>query len=246
MQYEDFIRYAKRWGLSREDLAEKIGIAVNSLYNYKNGKPLQNKTKYKLKAFYDKYIDTITRTQATPTITRTQATPTITRTQATPTITRTQATPTITRTQATPTITRTQATPTITRTLKTERVELADETEIIDALNNGETVIGNNGSKYRKINGFVVKYGISDSPLFIGAAIDLVNSYHVVREIPLKLKVGEKYKRADGVVGNVFAVTPIGTYRVTFMNDVEIYTYKEDGTCITERVGEEFNLVEEC
>lgn len=201
MQYDDFIKYAKRWGLSRKNLAKRIGIAANVLYNYKNGKSLRNKTKHKLQAFYDKYIDTITRTQATPTITR---------------------------------------------TLKTERVELADETEIIDALNNGETVIGNNGSKYRKINGFVVKYGISDSPLFIGAAIDLVNSYHVVREIPLKLKVGEKYKRADGVVGNVFAVTPIGTYRVTFMNDVEIYTYKEDGTCITEGVGEEFNLVEEC
>lgn len=201
MQYDDFIKYAKRQGLNRNELAQKIGVAVKVLYNYRSGKSLQNKTKYKLQAFYDKYIDTITRTQATPTITRTP---------------------------------------------KTEKVNLADETEIIDALNNGETVIGNNGSKYRKINGFVVKYGISDSPLFIGAAIDLVNSYHVVREIPLKLKVGEKYKRADGVVGNVFVVTPIGTYRVTFMNDVKIYTYKEDGTCITERVGEEFNLVEEC
>lgn len=196
MQFEDFSKYAKRWGLSREDLAEKIGIAVNSLYNYRNGKKPHKKTIRKLQAFYDKYIA--------------------------------------------------EPTPTITRTLKTEKVDLADETEIIDALNNGETVIGNNGAKYRKINGFVVKYGISGSALFIGATIDLVNSYHVVREIPLKLKVGEKYKRADGVVGNVFAVTPIGTYRVTFMNDVEIYTYKEDGTCITEGVGEEFNLVEEC
>ena len=205
MQYDDFIKYAKRWGLSREDLAEKIGIAVNSLYNYRNGKKPHKKTIRKLQAFYDAYIA-----------------------------------------EPTPTITRTQTTPTITRKLKTEKVDLADETEIIDALNNGETVIGNNGSKYRKINGFVVKYGISGSALFIGAAIDLVNSYHVVREIPLKLKVGEKYKRADGVVGNVFAVTPIGTYRVTFMNDVEIYTYKEDGTCITEGIGEEFNLVEEC
>ena len=204
MQYDDFIKYAKRWGLSHEDLAEKIGIAVNSLYNYKKGKPLRNKTKYKIKAFYDKYIA-----------------------------------------ESTPTITRTQATPTITRKLKTERVELSDETEIIDALNNGETVIGNNGSKYRKISGFVVKYGISDSPLFIGAAIDLVNSYHVVREIPLKLKVGEKYKRVDGVVGNVFASTPMGTYYVIFLNDTKIYVYKEDGTCITEGVGEEFNLVEE-
>lgn len=74
MQFEDFNKYAKRWGLSREDLAEKIGIAVNSLYNYRSGKPLQNKTKYKLKAFYDKYI-----AEPKPTITRTQATPTVTR-----------------------------------------------------------------------------------------------------------------------------------------------------------------------
>ena len=204
MQFEDFIRYAKKWGLSHADLAEKIGIALNSFYNYKKGKPLRNKTKYKLQAFYDKYIA-----------------------------------------ETTPTITRTEVKPTITRTLKTEKVELTDKMEIIDALNNGETVIGNNGSKYRKISGFVVKYGISGSSLFIGAAIDLVNTYHVIREIPLKLKVGNKYKRVDGVVGNVFASTPMGTYYVIFLNDTKSYVYKEDGTCITEGVGEEFNLVEE-
>lgn len=185
-------------------MAEKIGIALNSFYNYKKGKPLRNKTKYKLKAFYDKYIA-----------------------------------------ETTPTITQTEVKPNITRKLKTERVELADETEIIDALNNGETVIGNNGAKYRKINGFVVKYGISGSSLFIGAAIDLVNTYHVIREIPLKLKVGNKYKRVDGVVGNVFASTPMGTYYVIFLNDTKSYVYKEDGTCITEGLGEKFNLVEE-
>lgn len=204
MQYEDFRKYARKWGLSIYDLSNQIGIAVNALYNYKKGKKLREKTMRKLQAFYDAHIA-----------------------------------------EPADTITQTEVKPTITRTPKTEKVNLADETEIIDALNNGETVIGNNGAKYRKINGFVVKYGISGSALFIGAAIDLVNDYYVIREIPLKLKVGEKYKRADGVVGNVFAVTPIGTYRVTFMNDVEIYTYKEDGTCITEGVGKEFNLVEE-
>lgn len=214
MQYEDFIKYAKKWGLSYADLAEKIGIALNSFYNYKKGKPLRNKTKYKLKAFYDKYIA--------------------------------EPAPTITRKQTTPTITRTQTTPTITRTLKTEKVNLTDETEIIDALNNGETIIGNNGSKYRKVNGFVVRYGISDTALFIGAAIDLVNDYYVIREVPFKLKVGNKYKRVDGVIGNVFASTPTGTYYVIFLNDTKSYVYKEDGTCITEGLGEEFNLIEEC
>jgi protein involved in sex pheromone biosynthesis len=66
MQYDDFIKYADENCLNIHELADKIGISVNALYNYKNDKKLRTKTATKLKNFYDMYIaqttDTITQT----------------------------------------------------------------------------------------------------------------------------------------------------------------------------------------
>lgn len=72
MKYEDFIKYAKRWGLNRHDLAQQLGVAVRVLYNYRDGKKLCGKSKKKLKAFYDTHIAP-TIEESKPTITQTES-----------------------------------------------------------------------------------------------------------------------------------------------------------------------------
>lgn len=213
MQYEDFIRYAKRWGLNRAELAGQIGVAIKVLYNYKDGKKLCGKSKRKLKAFYDTYI--------APTIEESK--------------------PTITQTE------RSNKTEIVQG--KFEKVSLLNEVAVIDSLNKGKTVISfNSGRRYKLVDGLIVTYSSNDTPLFINSAIDLTDKegYYCLQPVPVKLKVGGKYKRADGAIGNVFAITLTGTFCVTFLNDIETYIYRQDGVCIKEGFDENFNLIEEC
>ena len=126
--------------------------------------------------------------------------------------------------------------PTITQTTqgKFEKVSLLDEVAIIDSLKNGKTVISSStGKRYKLIDGLIVNYSSGGLPLFINSAIDLSDKegYYCLQPVPLKLKVGGKYNRTDGIVGNVFAVDN-DEYYVVFEGDTKLWKYNINGKCL--------------
>lgn len=139
--------------------------------------------------------------------------------------------------------------PTITQTVQTEKsiktepvqgkfekVSLLDEVAIIDSLNKGKTVINfNSGRRYKLVEGFIVTYSSNDTPLFINSAIDLTDKegYYCLQLVPVKLKIGGKYNRADGMIGTVFATDNDECY-VVFEGDKTLWKYDINGKCLND------------
>lgn len=117
-----------------------------------------------------------------------------------------------------------------------EKVSLLDEVAIIDSLNKGKIVISLSTSKrYKLVDGLIVNYSSSGVPLFINSAIDLTDKdgYYCLQPVPVKLRIGGKYNRSDGMIGIVFA-SDNDEYYVVFEGDKTLWKYDIDGKCLND------------
>lgn len=123
---------------------------------------------------------------------------------------------------------------------KTEKVQLCDPIELIQELNEGNVVhVGDTGYTLKLVDGFVVRYK-GDDVVSINGSILTSESYYVYKVIPLDLKIGGRYKTADGRIATIYGKFD-DVFHGVFDNSGEVDHFDEHGVA----TGDGNNLIEE-